>query len=206
MQADDRNEIDKAATQIIHPGSRQLFRYWEGLRAERPCPQRSEIALAKLAPLLPNVSIIERTERESWAYRLAGTEVCDLMRMPVTGRDALIGFDHFERDVVSKTFELAVTRLQPCLIRMRLIATCGTVVAAELLGLPVHDEASGRVQLFGGLFGFATDRDETTAMLMRRELVSARMIWTEHEAGDRLMAQLNRKSPQLTVIQGGLAI
>jgi len=205
MQADDRNGIDKAATQIIHPGSRQLFRYWEGLRAERPCPQRGEIALAKLAPLLPNVSIIERTESDAWTYRLAGTVVCDLLRTPATGTDALAGFDHFERDVVTKTFELATTRLQPCLIRMRLIATSGSVVAAELLGLPVKDEVSGRVQLFGGLFGFAGERDEVQAMLLRRELVSARVIWTEHEAGDRLVAQLERKMPQLVVIQGGLA-
>jgi hypothetical protein len=204
MQADDRNEIDKAATQIIHPGSRQLFRYWEGLRGERPCPQRSDIVLAKLAAVLPNVSIIERTEQNAWSYRLAGSAVCDLLRTPVTGMDALFGFDKFERDVMGKTLEIAVQRLQPCLIRMRLISTTGTVVAAELLGLPVIDDISGRVQLFGGLFGFTSERDESHRHLTRRELVSARMIWTEHEAGDRLFAQLGRKAPQLTVIQGGL--
>jgi hypothetical protein len=205
MQADDRNDIEKAATQIIHPGSRQLFRYWEGLRAERPCPSRSEIELVRLASLLPNISIIERSERGAWQYRLAGTGVCDLLRGSVTGKEALIGFDRFERDVVSKTFELAVARLQPCLVRMRLLSTSDTIIAAELLGLPVRDEATGRIQLFGGLFGFSSDKDETNAMLLRRELVSARMIWTEHEAGDGLMAQLGRKVPQLTVIQGGLS-
>ncbi|MDE2385319.1 MAG: PAS domain-containing protein [Alphaproteobacteria bacterium] len=205
MHADDRNDIDKAATAIIHPGSRALFRYWEGLRAERPCPQRSEIALHKLVHLLPNVSIIERTIQGRWAYRLAGTQVCDLLHDSATGRDALSGFDSFERDVVGKTFELAVSRLQPCLVRMRLVATTGNVVAAELLGLPVLDQASGQAQLFGGLFGFGQDEEGSRSLLLRRELVSARMIWTEHEAGNQLVAQVGRKAPNLKVIQGGLA-
>jgi hypothetical protein len=205
MQADDRNQIEKAAGEILHPASRQLFRYWEGLRAERPCPTRGEIELPRLVSLMPNLSILEKPAEGRWLYRLAGTQVCDLLQQPMTGKDALAGFDSFERDVVTKTFDLAQGRMQPCLVRMRLISAANHVEAAELLGLPVLDEVSGQVMLFGGLFGFGTD-DGPRTMLLRRELVSARMIWTEHENGDRLMAQVGHIAPpRLRVIQGGLA-
>jgi hypothetical protein len=205
MQADDRNDIEKSANTLLHPSSRQLFRYWEALRAERPCPTRGEIALPQLVSLLPNLAILENPAGSRWAYRLAGTEVCDLLQQPLKGKDALGGFDSFERDVVTKTFDLAQARMQPCLVRMRLISTANRVEAAELLGLPVLDETSGQVMLFGGLFGFG-EAYTPRAMLLRRELVSARMIWTEHETGDKLMSQVGRAAPpRLRVIQGGLA-
>jgi hypothetical protein len=206
MQADDRNEIEKTATELLHPASRQLFRHWEALRAERPCPTRGELVLPRLAALLPNLSILEKSPRGQWHYRLAGTKVCDLLQQPMTGKDALAGFDNFERDVVGKTFDISQTRLQPCLVRMRLISTANRVEAAELVGLPVQDEGTGQVMLFGGLFGFGDD-ESPPAMLLRRELVSARLIWTEHENGDRLMAQVGRVAPpRLRVIQGGLSV
>jgi len=205
MQVEDRNAIDKAATQILHPGSRILFRYWEALRAERPCPRRDEIELSRLTAVLPHVSIIERSEGEVWYFRHAGTQVCALLQAPVTGQNALEGFDRFESDVVSNTFKLAVTRLQPCLVRLRLMAQAETVTAVELLGLPVQNQISGRVQLFGGLFEFGSEGADHHAPLVRRELVSARIIWTEHHAGDRLMDSVGHSAPRLRVIQGGLS-
>ena len=205
MQADDRNGIEKAVSEILHPGSRQLFRHWEALREERPCPTRGEIQLPRLIPLLPNLSILEKPEGRPWQYRLAGTRVCDLLQQPMTGKDALAGFDNFEREVVSKTFEVAQSRLQPCLVRMRLISTVNRIEAAELLGLPVVDENSGQVMLFGGLFGFG-DSHGDRSILIRRELVSSRLIWTEHENGDKLMAQVGHVAPpRLRLIQGGLS-
>ena len=105
MQADDRNQIEKAAIEILHPASRQLFRYWEGLRAERPCPTRSEIELSRLVSLLPNIAILEKPVNERWTYRLAGTKVCDLLQQPMTGKDALAGFKrYFKGEVVMETY------------------------------------------------------------------------------------------------------
>ena len=206
MQANDRNDIDKSASHIIHPGSRHLFRYWEALRAERACPTRAEVEMAKLSQVLPSVAIMETSQRGTWYFRLAGSEVCELLQKQVTGEDALLGFDAFERDVVGKTLNIAAERLQPALIRMRLIGTGSHTLAAEMLAMPVRDVASGKVQLLGGLFGFKGENDQFKGLLLRRELVSARLIWTEHEHGDRLLEQVGRKAPpQLTVIQGGLA-
>ncbi len=208
MQANDRNDIDKASSHIIHHGSRQLFRYWEGLRAERPCPNRADVEMAKLATILPNIAILEKSTGGAWHFRLAGGQVCELLQQQATGQDALTGFDKFERDVVSKTLDIASDRLQPALVRMRLVGTDGQLMPAEMPALPVWEPASGKVQLLGGLFAFKGERDSFKGLLTRRELVSARLIWTEHEHehGDRLLAQVGRQAPpQLRIIQGGLS-
>jgi hypothetical protein len=205
MLVTDQHNINQAESQILHAGSRQLFRYWEGLRAERACPDRSEFQMAKMVAILPNLAIIEQSVTSSWSFRLAGTAVCDLLQQPLTGKDALGGFDSFERDVISKTFDVALTRLQPCLVRMRLVSTAGVVVPVEFIGLPVRDRVSGNVQLFGGMFALSNIEASARTMLLRRELVSARLIWTEHENGDLLLDRVGRKATPFRVIEGGLS-
>jgi len=205
MHVKDQYDIDQAGAQLLHAGSRQLFRYWESLRAERACPERSEFQLAKMVDILPNLAIIEQSGAKTWNFRLAGTAVCDLLQQPMTGKDALGGFDSFERDVVSKTFEIAIGRLQPCLVRMRLVSTSESIVPVEFIGLPVRDTTASKVRLFGGMFAFDDSASLARTMLFRRELVSSRLIWTEHENGDLLLDKVGRKVTPFRVIDGGRA-
>ena len=199
-------DISQTGMQMLHPGSKKLFRYWETLRAERPCPNRSDFDLRQLVEIMPNLIILELNQVEPrWSYRLAGTAVCSLMSSSLTGKDALAGWDRFERDIVSKSFGIAQDRKQPCLVRMRFVFDGAPMLAAELIALPVFDKNTQQTQLFGGLFPLLNGKPLLVAQLERRELVSARMIWTEHETGDALMQMVGRKvPPQLRVIQGGI--
>ncbi|MDE2447254.1 MAG: PAS domain-containing protein, partial [Alphaproteobacteria bacterium] len=126
-------EISFSSTPMLHPGSRQLFRYWEALRAERPCPDRSEIDLRQLIEIMPNIVILEANSMlQTWQYRLAGTAVCDLFDGSQTGRNALDGWDRFEQGMVAKSFGIAHARKQPCLVQMRIVYESAPLVSAEL--------------------------------------------------------------------------
>jgi hypothetical protein len=207
MVMSNNSELSQSGVQMLHAGSRKLFRYWEALRAERPCPNRSEIDLRQIVEIMPNMVILDwEPASETWRYRLVGTEVCSLMDRSLTGEDALSGWDSFERNVVSKSFAIAKERKQPCLVRMRFDYVGAPKLAAEMIALPVFDVKRQEVQLFGCLFPLLNGRQFMPATLVRRELVSARMIWTEHETGDALVAQIGRKAvPMLRVINGGLS-
>jgi hypothetical protein len=203
MQVIDKSELDQTGTQILHPGSRALFRHWEAIRAERACPKRDEIDLRQIVDVVPDLIIIEKNLAKSgWYYRLAGTRICELFQTEMTGKDALAGWTPLERDVVSRSLEVTLTRLQPCLVRMRFISEIGTIVAAEMIGLPIRATESGDVQIIGGIFPFLDNKRDTNCGFLRLELVSSRIIWTEHEQGDALLDHVGRRSFQL--IQGGL--
>ncbi|WP_196502764.1 PAS domain-containing protein [Aestuariivirga litoralis] len=199
MLPNDRNDIEQAGIRMIHPGSRQLFRYWEALRAERPCPTRDEIELAKISNILPSITVLDEESRGHWRHRMAGSAVCELLCEQVTGRDALKGFDHSAHDVMVRLLETSIAKLQPAIVRLRLIGQ-HHVTPAELLVLPVLDTRKNAVQLFSGLFGFNTELIVSGAPLVRRELLSARLIWTEHGT-----APASDIAPHLRVIDGGLA-
>ena len=207
MQNLNRPNNGETQSQILHPGSRHLFRYWESLRAERPCPRKDEIVLKNIVEVVPNLAIVERDQaKKGWQFRLAGTKIYDLFGKEMTNNDALQGFDSFERGVVSNCLDISQTRMQPCLVRMRFISEHNVVIAAEMIGLPILDANDGKIQIFGGLFPFHDSQLGNETALVRRELASARMIWTEHDTGDALLGEVGRKAPpQFQVIQGGLS-
>jgi hypothetical protein len=207
MVMSHNSEASQSGVQMLHPGSRKLFRYWEALRAERPCPYRSDIDFRQIVEIMPNLAILEfDSVQNKWVYRLAGTEICTLMGSSQTGKNALAGWDNFEKDVVSKSLVIAQDRKQPCLVRMRLVLEGTPILPVEMVILPFFDGNLERTQLFAGIFPLLGGRTFLPAPLLRRELVSTRMIWTEHETGDALLEQVGRKvAPMLRVIRGGLA-
>jgi hypothetical protein len=209
MQVQDRNEIESASAHISHAGSRALFRHWEALRAERACPDRNEITFTGLANVISNIAILDRNADGKWQYRLAGGAVCAMLGGNVTGREVLKQFNSFEGQVISRVLNISEERLQPGLMRMRLVDENGSVTAAELLILPVMNQVTGKAQLICGLFELNRSSIEDPVGKVQVELYSARLIWTEHLATMPASAANDlgktAQNLKLRVIQGGLS-
>jgi hypothetical protein len=178
----DIAEQNAIESQILHPGSRKMFRHWEMTRAEAACPTREAFELAPIKDVMADMVIIDRDHlRSGFRYRLAGTRVCELYGRNITGQDVLIGWDNFEKDVIGRHLLTVVNQKQPAVIRMRLTTNRTQLIAAELLALPVAMPGSHRIQIIGGLFPFVDLRTLGHSTIIARELVSGRVIWTEHE-------------------------
>lgn len=207
MNLQDKPEVAHSGAQLLHPGSRILFRHWESVRAERPCPNRSDMDLRAVSKLMPWLAIVTTDQAEAApTFKLAGTSVCDLFQSQLTG--GLVGqsLDRFERRVVDETLQLSLQRLQPSLIRLRFISMQGSVTNVEFLALPVINTTLSQSQLFCGVFSFPEQSNSRNDTLYRIELVATRMIWTEHVESDQLLDQMVRPNPTaLRVIQGGMS-
>jgi hypothetical protein len=202
----------KYDTQILHPGSRRLFAYWDSLRAERTCPNRQEFAFEPVKELMPDMVVLEEElAHGGYRFRLAGSRVCALFGKNLTGSDALSGWDAYETSIFSNHFKLAFDNFQPILMRMRLLTDTGITIAAELIAMPVRARTTNHIQLIGGLFSFCDVSDLVFHAIQARELVSARAIWTEHHGGepgncnDVTFPHLKRRSGRtfLKVLEGG---
>jgi hypothetical protein len=197
-------------SQILHPGSRYLFRQWEMLRAERACPTREDFDFGQLKTIMPDMIVVDRDYlRSSFKFRLAGTRVCALFNRNLTGNNVLDGWDSFEADLMSRHLMTVINQQQPAVIRMRLTTDRSQIVAAEMLALPVQMRDSHRIQMIGGLFPFRAASTLGHTEISTQELVSARVIWTEHQmALERAAPQQNlRPLPdalrKFTLIDGG---
>ena len=206
----DTTADDFGDSHILHPGSRNLFRQWEMLRAERACPTREDFEFAQLKGILPDMVVVDRDFlRNSFKFRLAGTRVCTLFNQNLTGGNVLAGWDSFEADVISRHLLTVINQQQPAVVRMRLTTDRGQVIAAELVALPVQMRNSHRIQIIGGLFPFRAAQSLGHAGITARELVSARVIWTEHQtplerpAPETSLPPLPEAFRKFTLIDGG---
>ncbi|NMD08766.1 MAG: PAS domain-containing protein [Phyllobacteriaceae bacterium] len=182
MQIVENAGAESSGSQILHPGSRKLFCHWEALRAERPCPTREEFSLADIRDIVPDLVILERDHiRKSFRYRLAGSNVCELMKSNLTGTDVLAGWENFERDVISKHLIQTVSNLQPTLFRARLTTDTRQQVAAEFIGLPIRMRGSERLEIIGGMFPFRPALAIGHNAIVSRELLAIRSVWTEYK-------------------------
>jgi hypothetical protein len=205
MQLVETQGKETASNQILHPGSRALFRYWEALRAERACPTREEFSLQDIPDIVPDLVILERDHiRHSFRYRLAGTRACEIARFNLTGSDALAGWDAFERDAIYKHMVQTTVNMQPTLMRQQLTTDAGQKVAVEFIGLPVRMRGSERLQIVGGMFAFVPMKTIGHTAIINRELLAIRSIWTEYQLQkpDNTRQEVFRR---FAVIPGGLA-
>jgi hypothetical protein len=80
--------------------SQILYAYWNGVRGERMAPRRFEIEPARIAPILPETFILERVDAETFAYRLAGTKLCEQCGAEFRGKNFLDGWSDEDRKVI----------------------------------------------------------------------------------------------------------
>jgi hypothetical protein len=195
------------AEQIMHPATRTLFRYWEGLRSEQPYPSRLQINLKVLKPVIASLAVLERDfVHNTFKYRLAGTDVEKLFCENLSGRDVLKDWDDFEATLLKRSLDLAASRFQPSLVKMRLKTFENAELAAEMIALPVEQRGTSRVQLICAINCMQDMKHVKHSAIVHRELMNVRNIWTEHQPGDTLLKSIQQSGvPLLRVIEGGLA-
>jgi hypothetical protein len=208
MLVNDSKEASQAYAHIQHPGTRALFSFWEKIRGEKAAPNRDDLDLRQITPILPNLLILERDHlHQTFKWRLAGSEIGQLYRQKLTSTDALAGWASFERNTLKQLFNTVVTALQPCLMRFHLTTDTGQIIGAELLGLPILARNSKRFHVFGGIFPLRDISQLGYGAITYMELSAARSIWTEPLPGDKLVASLNNPTIPpvgLRLIKGGL--
>ncbi|WP_380052424.1 PAS domain-containing protein [Falsihalocynthiibacter sp. SS001] len=70
---------------MSYPAINAVIAYWDGLRAGRAVPMRSEVDPRGIEPALENAFILERIAPGMARIRLAGAHMSDLMGMEVRG-------------------------------------------------------------------------------------------------------------------------
>src|SRR4051812_19077701 len=92
MFSRDAVSMVDAPEEVLHPGTRTLFRYWESIRGEDSAPRRRQLDLDRIRALVPSLFIFERSPVKGYLWRLAGTKLCQLWRRELTGMPVLSGW------------------------------------------------------------------------------------------------------------------
>jgi hypothetical protein len=206
---DDLRMMDDFSSppEIAHSGTRHLFRYWESIRKERSAPLRSDIGLHSIRQLLPWVFIAERNA-SAHLLRLAGTGICRLWGVNMTGRDLFEHWPVFERQTMARLLDSASRRRQPFVMRCMARTDSGRRTSLEIIGLPVEADDTGTIQVLGLVVPLSEPDWLRNEPLTSFELISVRIIWTEPLPGEGKLLP-DEPSPKrvahFQVIEGGLS-
>ncbi|MFA5900802.1 MAG: PAS domain-containing protein, partial [Hyphomicrobium sp.] len=136
---------------LKHKTSETLFAYWDKVRGNRQTPRRFEIDPGKIAGILPSTFILERIDPETFRFRLAGTQVCDMFGAELRGTNFLSGWSAGDR--VALVRHLAALSKQGAVetIHMEAAPVARASTPFEVLLLPLRHTGEMLDRVLGSL-------------------------------------------------------
>lgn len=86
------------------PRLNALFEYWDGKRANRPYPDRSDIDPIEMKPWLGHLMLVDRTPGGDYIYRLYGSAFVDEFKLDMTGQ-SINGLPPERRDLIRAEYD-----------------------------------------------------------------------------------------------------
>ncbi|MEO0750305.1 MAG: PAS domain-containing protein [Pseudomonadota bacterium] len=128
---------------LAHPSndSRALLRYWNATRRDLELPRRSDIDPRGIAGMLSKAFILEQIAPGVARFRVAGTQLSDLLGMDVRGMPLSAILLPDAREALAASLEELFD--MPGILRAALVSPSGfrrPELEAELLILPLRDE------------------------------------------------------------------
>lgn len=90
----------------------QLATYWQEIRRGDKIPRKSDFNPMRVKPVLSEMAIMERIDKDTVVYRLAGTELTERSGTDITGINSLSTFPESVRDIINKAYDKSANK--PC--------------------------------------------------------------------------------------------
>jgi hypothetical protein len=140
-------EMKKYRREMKHPVVLQLLNYWEGLRADRVAPFRSEIDPSGIEDVLPHVFVLQKMSDAGIRIRLAGQVLTDVLDIEMRGMAAQSIVAKDDRD---RFLEIAHKCLSgPLICEVLLQNDVGNMF--QVLMLPLRDATGSVTRIIGAI-------------------------------------------------------
>ena len=134
-----------------HRTTEAVFRYFNGLRAGRSAPLRSEIDPAALKSELPDLFIMEKGRDGNVRFRLAGTRVCIILGREMRGRVFADIWEPAVRHRMRLAADAVLANRTALEIAVTAMDEAGGTLALEMLLLPLFSHGDQCDRFFGSL-------------------------------------------------------
>ncbi len=131
----------------------QLLSYWDKIRGGRPAPSRMEIEPSKIYSILPETFILELKTNGSYAFRLAGTRLCQQFGQELRGRDFCQMWRESDHPNIYRLLEEATRNGQATLVKFQGRTKSDRSARFEMIILPLlHTEQNTTItRLLGSI-------------------------------------------------------
>jgi hypothetical protein len=128
-----------------------LYTYWNELRAGRIAPRRLEIEPSRIAGVLCETFMLERVNALEYAYRLAGTRLCELFGSELRGSNFLTGWQESDHAVLAHQLALVCDQGAVLALEIEAKASPRYILQFEAILLPLLHTGSGIGRIIGAM-------------------------------------------------------
>lgn len=133
-----------------HKNSRNLFNYWDRLKAGRPAPKREEIEPSDIREILGDTFILDISSGlRTISYRLAGTRLCAAYGKELKGQGYLVPWDETDCFEVARMLTKVYRDHQPHLLGSIGKTDSGKFAEFETVFLPIQPVGDGNHRILG---------------------------------------------------------
>lgn len=164
--------------------TKYLYEYWNELRGKRIAPNRKELDPSVLKDVLPNLFLLDRLDKETYNFRLAGTKTCDIFGQELRDKNFLDLWNGNDKDSFMSLLETLTEQGAAIVCGLKGVSndkqkgTMVETVSFEFLALPLFHAHSNHCSSVIGSFGFDADVDRRFLLPIHNiEMVSLRVIW-----------------------------
>ena len=132
-----------------HAGTQFLFSYWDHLRNGRSAPDRRDIDLASIRPVLADTFLLEVDEARRFNLCLAGDRVTDLFQHDLKGQSFLDRWAEEDHAAVRRTLDSVIDGVIPALMGVNCAAAGRQPLPLEVLLLPMRNFGKTHSRILG---------------------------------------------------------
>ena len=134
-----------------HSATRDLYAYWDRLRAGRAAPERSDLDPGAIRTLLGDVFLLEVGGKDCHVVRLAGTRICTLLGRELKGRPFAEPFAATDWQELYALLAGIAETSTPAVASLAGETKDGRTIDLEMLILPLRHRGRTQVRLLGSL-------------------------------------------------------
>lgn len=129
----------------------KILAYWDSLQGESPVPAAAAVDPRALKSHLPDLFMIERLDRAVFAFRLAGTRMCQRFGRELRDHDFVRLFPSGQQGEVLAQLNRALQGGESLVLNAEASTLDGKTVDAQIVLMPLADAEGRVVRLLGAL-------------------------------------------------------
>lgn len=175
--------------------SRELYAYWNNVRAERLAPTRFEIEPSQIAKILPDTFILERIDTETSRFRLAGTRICEAFAAEFRGINIFDLFTLEDRITLQRQFSVIAAQGAVGIFHFETQSQSGRSAQFEMLVAPLKHTRDAVDRYLGSMAPIDPPGWLGAEPLVTRRLLAHDLIWPDGRQHAVTDAMASRQSP-----------
>jgi len=174
--------------------SQLLYSYWNDVRGDRMAPARFEIEPSRIAAILSETFILERTESGVFRFRLAGTRICEQFGREFRGENLMALFDAEDQDLIERDLKQISQQGAVGILTIEAATQSGRLAEFEVMLLPLVHTHQAVNRILGTVSSSHAPAWLGSEPMVAQRLLRQELIWPAGRS-HAVASRMNRPAP-----------